>query len=79
MNSNNPMNMPTRDEEGSQLAERFESVRLDDEVDEKLGFGKIQEGPKKEGWLVNMHPVSWPYFPPMYSTLSLPVDPSQRP
>jgi DNA polymerase epsilon subunit 1 len=58
VNSNNPTNVPTKDEEGTQLAERFENVRLNDEVDEKLGFGKVQEGPKKEGWLVNMHPVS---------------------
>ena len=28
-----------------------------DEVDEKLGFPRIQEGPRKEGWLVNMHPT----------------------
>lgn len=28
-----------------------------DDIDEKLGFSRIQEGPKKEGWLVNMHPV----------------------
>jgi DNA polymerase epsilon subunit 1 len=30
---------------------------LNDEVDEKMGFARIQEGPKKEGWLINMHPV----------------------
>jgi hypothetical protein len=28
-----------------------------DDIDEKLGFARIQEGSKKEGWLVNMHPV----------------------
>ena len=49
---------PTKDEEGTQLAERFEQVKMNDEVDEKLGFSKLQEGPRKEGWLVNMHPVS---------------------
>ena len=48
---------PTKDEEGTQLAERFERVATNDEVDEKLGFARIQEGQKKEGWLINMHPV----------------------
>ena len=47
-----------RDEEGTQLAERFEQVRVQDEVDEKLGFARVQEGDAKEGWLINMHPVS---------------------
>lgn len=48
---------PTKDEEGTQLAERFERVNTGDEVDEKFGFARVQEGQKKEGWLVNMHPV----------------------
>lgn len=56
--SNTPANVPTRDEEGNQLAERFEQVRLSDEVDERVGFPRIQEGQKREGWLINMHPVS---------------------
>lgn len=50
--------VPTKDEEGTQLAERFEQIKANDEVDEKLGFARVQEGPRKEGWLVNMHPVS---------------------
>ena len=57
VNSSAVPTLPTKDEEGTQLAERFEQVRINDEVDEKLGFGRIQEGPRKEGWLVNMHPV----------------------
>lgn len=48
---------PQREDDGTQLAERFEQVRLQDEVDEKLGFSRISEGTMKEGWLVNMHPV----------------------
>lgn len=48
---------PLRDEDGTALEERFERVRINDEVDEKLGFGLLQDGPRKEGWLVNMHPV----------------------
>lgn len=49
---------PKREDDGTQLAEKFEQARLEDEIDEKLGFARIQEGPKKEAWLVNMHPVS---------------------
>ena len=58
--SNTSTTVPTRDEEGNQLAERFEQVRLSDEVDEKIGFPKIQEGSRREGWLINMHPVRTP-------------------
>ncbi|KAI0041486.1 DUF1744-domain-containing protein [Auriscalpium vulgare] len=55
----------SRDDEGTQQAERFERVALNDEIDEKLGFGRIQEGPRREGWLINMHPTlikdaDWP-------------------
>ncbi|KAF8880545.1 hypothetical protein BD779DRAFT_1548821 [Infundibulicybe gibba] len=55
---------PQREDDGTQLAERFERVSLNDEVDEKLGFARVQEG-KKEGWLINMHPTlvkdpEWP-------------------
>lgn len=39
------------------MEEKFEKARIDDEVDEKLGFARFQEGPPREGWLVNMHPV----------------------
>lgn len=55
-------NTPARDDEGTQLAERFEQVKLADEVDEKLGFPPVQDGPKREGWLVNMHPVRIRYL-----------------
>jgi DNA polymerase epsilon subunit 1 len=53
-----PAPAPLRDEDGTALEERFERTRVDDEVDEKLGFERIAEGPPREGWLVNMHPVS---------------------
>lgn len=52
---------PQREDDGTQLAERFERVALNDEIDEKLGFARIQQGGKREGWLVNMHPVSYIY------------------
>lgn len=48
---------PKREDDGTQLAEKFEQVRLSDEIDEKLGFAKVEEGPRRDGWLVNMHPV----------------------
>ncbi|CCM01776.1 uncharacterized protein FIBRA_03843 [Fibroporia radiculosa] len=56
---------PQREDDGTQLAERFEQVALNDEVDEKLGFSRVSEGPRREGWLVNMHPTlvkdpDWP-------------------
>ena len=44
------------------MAERFEQVRLQDEVDEKMGFARVSEGLPREGWLVNMHPVSASYL-----------------
>ena len=49
---------PRREEDGTALAEKFEKVKMSDEIDEKLGFPAIQEGPAREGWLVGMHPVS---------------------
>lgn len=49
---------PLRDEDGTALEDRFEQVNISDSVDSKLGFDRVQEGSKKEGWLVNMHPVS---------------------
>ncbi|KAF4566262.1 DNA polymerase epsilon catalytic subunit [Pleurotus pulmonarius] len=56
---------PRREDDATQLAERFEQVRISDEVDEKLGFSKVQEGYRREGWLINMHPTlvkdpDWP-------------------
>ena len=49
---------PVREDDGTQLAERFERVSLSDEVDEKLGFVRVDQGPRREGWLINMHTVS---------------------
>ena len=49
---------PQREDDGTQLAERFDRVTLNDEIDEKLGFARVQDGVRRDGWLVNMHPVS---------------------
>jgi len=56
--SNNNQPAPARGDDGTQSEERFENVKLNDEVDEKLGFKRLSEGTRQEGWLVNMHPVS---------------------
>lgn len=46
-----------RQDEASKAAEKLEQAMLEDEIDAKLGFARFHEGPKREGWLVNMHPV----------------------
>ncbi|OCF45186.1 DNA polymerase epsilon catalytic subunit A [Kwoniella heveanensis CBS 569] len=50
---------PKREDDGTAAAERFEEVKVQDEVDAKLGFWRFEssraEGEKKIGWLVNMH------------------------
>ena len=51
-----------RQDEASKAAERLEKAKLEDEIEEKMGFTRFQEGPKREGWLVNMHPVSLDRF-----------------
>jgi DNA polymerase epsilon subunit 1 len=52
---------PVREDDGSASAERFEEVRIWDEIDSKLGFERFEsgsyEGEKRVGWLVNMHQV----------------------
>lgn len=53
---------PVREDDGSQLAEKFEKAALNDEIDEKLGFARVQEGIRREGWLVNMHPVGYEHL-----------------
>lgn len=50
---------PAREDDGTAAAEKFEEVKIQDEIDEKLGFWRFEsskaEGEKKIGWLVNMH------------------------
>ncbi|KAG2028761.1 hypothetical protein BDR03DRAFT_988206, partial [Suillus americanus] len=57
--SHSPMSRsrPQREDDGTQLEERFERVRESDEVDENMGFVRVQEGARREGWLINMHPT----------------------
>ncbi|KAF9999127.1 DNA polymerase epsilon catalytic subunit, partial [Modicella reniformis] len=42
-------------DEGTYVEQWFDDVVLQDEIDEKLGFFKFQEGPEKLGWLINQH------------------------
>lgn len=60
-----------RADDAKQTEDRFEDTRLADEIDEKLGFARFTEGPSREGWLVNMHPVSDAFS---WSTLPLILD-----
>ncbi|KAL7418809.1 DNA polymerase epsilon catalytic subunit [Cryptotrichosporon argae] len=50
---------PVREDDGSAMAERFEEVKVADEIDDKLGFWRFESnaaaGESKVGWLVNMH------------------------
>ncbi|WWD09045.1 DNA polymerase epsilon catalytic subunit A [Kwoniella europaea PYCC6329] len=50
---------PKREDDGTAAVEKFEEVKIQDEIDEKLGFWRFEssraDGEKKIGWLVNMH------------------------
>ncbi|RPB25462.1 DNA polymerase epsilon catalytic subunit A [Terfezia boudieri ATCC MYA-4762] len=41
--------------DGISNSEKFESARLSNQIDEAYGFPRYESGPKKVGWLVNMH------------------------
>ena len=65
---------PERADDGSAQEEKFEEVRVRDEIDEKLGFWRWEGGGAKngekdqrEGWLVNMHQVGWGFLSSVYS------------
>lgn len=53
---------PQREDDGTAAAERFEEVRVWDDIDTKLGFERFESGrasgEEKVGWMVNMHQVS---------------------
>ena len=53
---------PVREDDGTLLAEKFERVALCDEIDEKLGFARVDQGLRREGWLINMHTVRFVCF-----------------
>lgn len=43
--------------DGTSNSEKFEAARLSSQIDEAYGFPRYESGPKKVGWLVNMHTV----------------------
>jgi DNA polymerase epsilon subunit 1 len=50
-----------REDDGTAAQERFEEIKVYEEIDERLGFWRFEsgkaQGEEKEGWLVNMHQV----------------------
>ena len=52
---------PAREDDGNAALERFEEVKVQDEIDQKMGFWRFDShlaaGEKRVGWLVNMHQV----------------------
>lgn len=45
--------------EASNVDQRFEDVRILDNLEIPFGFERYQEGPERLGWLLNMHEVNW--------------------
>ncbi|WFD34820.1 DNA-directed DNA polymerase [Malassezia cuniculi] len=44
----------------SAAAERLAAVRAHDELDESLGFARLEQGETRQAWMVNMHPTLLP-------------------
>ena len=49
-----------RSSETTSASEKFESIKLAGEIDERMGFAKYDSGKKRVGWLINMHSTSVP-------------------
>ena len=43
--------------DATSLSKKFEDVKIVDKLDDAMGFDRFDSGPKKIGWLVNMHSV----------------------
>lgn len=43
--------------DATSAAQRFDGVAATDALDDRLGFPRYEAGPRKVGWLVNMHSV----------------------
>lgn len=41
--------------EGTSAEEKAQRVRMGNQIDETMGFPRYDSGPKKVGWLINMH------------------------
>ncbi|KAF8331488.1 uncharacterized protein EI90DRAFT_3145642 [Cantharellus anzutake] len=46
-----------KDDDGSKVEARFELARIEDGIEEKLGFSRYQEGRPRDGWMINMRPT----------------------
>jgi len=57
-NKGNSLPNQNLNNEPSNIDQRFEDIKIRDEIDARLGFERYQEGPEKLGWLINMHSVS---------------------
>ncbi|ORX60308.1 hypothetical protein DM01DRAFT_1300034 [Hesseltinella vesiculosa] len=52
----NKYGLPTRTSDApTNLDQRFEDIRILDEIDTRFGFDRYEEGPERLGWLMNMH------------------------
>lgn len=40
------------------LGGKFDDTAMKDKLDSMMGFSRFESGPKKVGWLINMHTVS---------------------
>ncbi|CAO1637695.1 unnamed protein product [Parajaminaea phylloscopi] len=50
-------------QDGTSAEERFRQTAMRDEIDAKMGFERLEAGPSREAWLVNMHPTLLPPNP----------------
>lgn len=42
----------------SNIDQRFEDARIQEDIEYRFGFERYQEGPERLGWLLNMHTVN---------------------
>lgn len=58
-----------KEDDGTAAQERFEEIKVADEVDERMGFWRFESGraggEEREAWLVNMQAVSSATLHPM--------------
>lgn len=47
-----------RSTEATSRDEKFEATRLVNSIDESFGFPRVESGPRRTGWLINMHSTS---------------------
>lgn len=60
------VNENTLSADATGLASRFDDAAMKDKLDGMMGFERYESGPKKIGWLINMHTVriigSWSLY-----------------